>query len=96
MIVGNRSNIKFESYLILENKFMIDDGLGVRYCILVFGKFLDGMLINCMYVLYKMDFVLGKVKEKKLMYGYLKRWIIFKYELVKIRLERYESFRNFF
>lgn len=96
MIAGNRSNIKSESHSILENKFMTDDGSGVRYCILAFGKSPDGMLINCMYVLYKMDFVLGKAKEKKSMFGSIKRWITFKYELVKTGLERYESFRNFF
>lgn len=97
MIAGNRSNIKSESHSILENKFMTDDGSGFRYCILAFGKSPDGMLINCMYVLYKMDFVLGKAKGKKSMFGYLKRWITSKYELVKTSgLERYESFRNFF
>lgn len=97
MIAENRSNIKSESHSILENKFMTDDGSGVRYCILAFGKSPDGMLINCMYVLYKMDFVLGKAKEKKSMFGDLKRWITTKFELVKTSgLERCESFRNFF
>lgn len=98
MIDRNRSNIKSDSHSILENKFMTDDGSGVRYFMLAFGKSPDGMLINCMYVLYKMDFVLGKAKEKKSNLRDLKKWITTKFEhlLETCGLERYDSYRNFF
>lgn len=98
MIDRNRSILKSDSHSILETKFMTVDGSGVRYCMLAFGRSPDGMLINCMYVLYKMDFVSGKAKERKSILGDMKKWFTTKFEqfLETFGLERHESFRNFF
>lgn len=81
MIDENRSTIKSDSHSILETKLTTEDGLGVRYCMLAFGQSPDGMLINCMYVLFKMDFELAK--EKKTFFGNIKRKVLSTIEHLK-------------
>lgn len=47
-------------YKIVEWKFDVKDLLNGKgwYGMIVFGKFKDGNEIDCVYVLYKMDFIL--------------------------------------
>lgn len=92
IIDENRGKITSNSHSILENKFKTDDELGFRYCVLAFGQSPDGKLINCMYLLYKMDFVLARAKEQQSMLGYLRRWFSTKVDKL---YEINESLNNF-
>ncbi|XP_061182538.1 uncharacterized protein LOC133190871 [Saccostrea echinata] len=55
-------------YKIVEWKFNKGDNSGARYGMVAFGRSPDGMYVDCMYVMYKMDFKIAPkviVTEKK-------------------------------
>ena len=65
------------SYKILEFKYNKSDTSGARYGMLAFGKSPDKKSIDCMYVLYKMNFkiapqVIVTTKEHSVLWGLIK------------------------
>lgn len=69
-------------YKVVEFKYNVVYDFGVRYGMIVFGKFKDGKFVDCMYCFYKLDFkvVFERIVIKK---EYLVLWGFFKWEIVE-------------
>lgn len=98
----HRNNIISSDHITLEWKFKMDDNSGCRYVMLNFNRSPDGAFLDCIYVLYKMDFkIVPKIvlKEKThSLFGDLMSWVSNNFEKMKHKLEPKSNshFENFF
>lgn len=72
-------------YKVVEFKYNVVNDFGVRYGMIVFGKFKDGKFVDCMYCFYKLDFkvVFERIVIKK---EYLVLWGFCKWEIVEEKI----------
>ncbi|XP_013383745.1 uncharacterized protein LOC106154061 [Lingula anatina] len=89
-------------YKIMEFKFNKKDQSGARYGMVAFGKSADGLSVDCMYVLYKMDFKIAPqriVTEKNhsAVFG-LFQWTTHEEKIVErdLGLKSVQLLQNFF
>lgn len=89
-------------YRLIEWKFNKGDESGARYGMIAFGRSRDQKYVDCMYVLYKMDF---KVAPTRIVTQKTHKWLfgLFQYTTEKVHLEErtlgattIQSMQNFF
>lgn len=89
-------------YRLVEWKFNAKDTSNARYGMIAFGKSKDGQEIDCMYILYQMNFTLAPIrtvttKEHSLLFGLI-NWNTIKYDTEERNLDAdtIKDLKNFF
>lgn len=94
--------IRFADNQIVEWKYNAEESSGARYGMLAFGKSSDEKYIDCMYLLYKIDFNLAPTErvttDYSFMYNVLMAWTtttVHK-ESRKLGIDNIKQLQNFF